>query len=47
MTRSHRSIHRLLWPILALVIGLGFTMALYLRPPPSPAAPPAAEEPRQ
>jgi hypothetical protein len=41
MTRSHRFVHRLLWPALAVVIGLGVTMALVLRPPPDP--PPAAE----
>jgi hypothetical protein len=34
MTRIHRSIHRALWPVLALVVALGFGMALYLRPPP-------------
>lgn len=33
MTRKHRSIHRVLWLILALAIGVGFAMALYLRPP--------------
>jgi hypothetical protein len=41
MTRSHRFIHRLLWPALAILAGLGVTMALTLRPPPDP--PPAAE----
>jgi hypothetical protein len=43
MTRSHRFAHRLLWPVLAIVIALGFTMALALRPPPEP--PPAAAGP--
>jgi hypothetical protein len=39
MTRGHRAFHRILWPVLALVIALGFTMALVLRPPPEmPAA---------
>ncbi len=33
MTRKHRSVHRLLWPALALTLALGFAMALYLRPP--------------
>jgi hypothetical protein len=47
MTRSHRTVHRLLWPVLALAIGLGFVMALYLRPPPEIPAPPAAEEPHR
>ncbi len=38
MTRTHRALHRLIWPALALLIGLGFGMALYLRPPPDAAA---------
>ena len=42
MTRSHRFIHRLLWPALAVVVALGLTMALVLRPPPDP--PPACRE---
>ncbi len=42
MTRSHRSAHRLIWPLLALLVGLGFAMALVLRPPPD-EPPPAAE----
>jgi len=37
MTRSHRSVHRIIWPALALLVALGFTMALVLRPPPEPA----------
>lgn len=37
MTRKHRSVHRLLWPGLALIVAFGFTMALALRPPPEPA----------
>jgi hypothetical protein len=41
MTRGHRKIHRLLWPVLAVLIALGFTMALVKRP--SPEAPPQAE----
>jgi hypothetical protein len=47
MTRSHRLAHRLLWPTLALAVGLGFAMALYLRTPPEAPAPPATEEPRR
>jgi len=46
MTRAQRSLHRVLWPALALVVGLGFAMALYLRPPPENPAPAVAEEPR-
>jgi len=40
MTRSHRLAHRLIWPVLAVAIGLGVVMALALRPLPDP--PPAA-----
>jgi hypothetical protein len=36
MRRAHRSVHRSLWPILALVVGLGVAMALVLRAPPPP-----------
>jgi hypothetical protein len=46
MRRSHRSAHRALWPVLALAVALGFTMALWLRPPPDPPAPPVAAEVR-
>jgi hypothetical protein len=42
MTRQHRSLHRLLWPILALVVAVGFVLALWLRPPPEGAAARAA-----
>jgi hypothetical protein len=42
VTRSHRHIHRLLWPVLALLVMLGTIMALTLRPPPEP--PPVAQE---
>jgi hypothetical protein len=45
MKRSHRTAHRLLWPLLALLVGLGVTMALLLRAPPPP--PPAAIESQQ
>jgi hypothetical protein len=38
MTRSHRLIHRVLWPALALAVALSFTSALMLRPPPEPPA---------
>src|SRR5262249_1258535 len=46
MTRSHRSVHRALWPVLALAVALGFAMALTLRPPPNVEAPAAAGEVR-
>ena len=42
MTRGHRTVHRLLWPTLAVIVALGFTMALVLRPP---LEPPAQSEP--
>jgi hypothetical protein len=34
MTRTHRSLHRIVWPILALVVAAGFALALWLRPAP-------------
>ena len=34
MTRTHRSLHRVLWPVLALIVAIGFVLALWLRPPP-------------
>lgn len=34
MTRAHRSLHRVLWPILAIAVAVGLTLALWLRPPP-------------
>ena len=34
MTRTHRTLHRIVWPILAALLALGFTLALWLRPPP-------------
>jgi hypothetical protein len=44
MTRSHRSVHRALWPVLALAVALGLAMALVLRPPPDVQAPQAMEQ---
>ena len=38
MTRGHRTFHRMLWPALAIVVALGFTLALVKRPPPEPPA---------
>jgi hypothetical protein len=43
MTRRHRAFHRMLWPALAVIVALGFTMALVLRPPPEQPEAPAAE----
>jgi hypothetical protein len=45
MTRGHRNFHRMLWPVLALIVALGFTMALVMRPPPEQPGAPAAGEP--
>jgi len=45
MTRIHRLAHRALWPVLVLLVGFGFALALHLRPPPE-APPAAAEAPR-
>jgi hypothetical protein len=36
MTRAHRLVHRIAWPVLALLVAFGFFMALHLRPPPDP-----------
>jgi hypothetical protein len=44
MRRSQRSVHRALWPILALAVALGLTLALALRPPPDVEALQAAAE---
>jgi len=41
VTRAHRIAHRALWPVLAVLVGLGFAAALHLRPPPD--APPFPE----
>jgi hypothetical protein len=47
MTEGHRAAHRFIWPVLAILVALGFTMALVKRPPPEQPTPPAAEEPRK
>ena len=43
MTRKHRSVHRMLWPALALTIAVALAAALYLRPPAPVEMPSAAE----
>ena len=43
MRRPHRKAHRLIWPVLALVVAFGFVMALVLRAPAEPLAPPPTE----
>ena len=46
MTRGHRIVHRMLWPVLAAIVAFGVIMALLLRPPPEqPEAPPTQSEP--
>jgi len=34
MRRGHRSVHRVLWPVLAMLVLLGLAAALWLRPEP-------------
>jgi cytochrome c oxidase assembly factor CtaG len=34
MRRGHRSVHRVLWPVLAMLVILGLAAALWLRPEP-------------
>jgi hypothetical protein len=44
MRRAHRTVHRALWPVLAVLVMLGLATALWLRPPPKVEPPaPAAE----
>jgi hypothetical protein len=43
MTRAHRSLHHIVWPILAVLVALGVVLALWLRPPPKEAAVPAIQ----
>jgi hypothetical protein len=47
MTRKHRLAHRVIWPVLALVVCFGLAMALVLRAPPPAENPPAAPELRK
>jgi hypothetical protein len=39
MRRGHRSVHRAIWPVLALAVGIGLFMALMLRKAPGSEAP--------
>jgi hypothetical protein len=41
MTRTHRALHRIVWPIIAVLAAIGVLLALWLRPPPDQAAAPA------
>jgi hypothetical protein len=47
MRRAHRTVHRALWPVLAVLVMFGVAMALWLRPPPEVDAPAATEETQQ
>jgi len=47
MTRAHRSLHRIVWPILALLVALGVALALWRRPPPEHAGPVPAPASRE
>ena len=43
MRRTHRAVHRRLWPALAAAVGAALVLALVLRPPPENAVPAPAE----
>ncbi len=43
MTRTHRALHRIVWPIIAILAALGVALALAWRPPPDHAAVPAIQ----
>lgn len=45
MRRSQRAFHRVVWPLLALAVALGFTLALVLRPPPDQPSATEVEHP--
>jgi hypothetical protein len=47
MTRAHRFVHRLVWPVLALATLFGLVMALALRPPPEKPVPDEPTETRR
>jgi hypothetical protein len=44
MRRAHRNAHRMLWPVLAVLVGLAFAMSLVMRAPPPAPEPPAVVE---
>jgi hypothetical protein len=47
MRRAHRTVHRALWPVLAVLVMLGLAAALWLRPPPKVEPPAPAAESRK
>jgi hypothetical protein len=44
MRRAHRNVHRMIWPALAVLVGIALAMSLVMRAPPPAAGPPAAAE---
>ncbi|HKY88222.1 MAG TPA: hypothetical protein VJL90_15800 [Pseudorhodoplanes sp.] len=44
MTRTHRAWHRVIWIVLAIVVGTGLVLALALRPAPATIAAPTTLE---
>lgn len=38
MTRQHRTAHRWIWPVIAVIVGALFVAALVMRPPPAQSA---------
>jgi hypothetical protein len=34
MRRTHRTLHRWIWPLLGIAVAVGIVLALYLREPP-------------
>jgi hypothetical protein len=43
MTRAQRALHAGIWPLLAVLVAIGFATALYFRAP----APPESETPTE
>ena len=47
MRRAHRTVHRVLWPVLAVLVMFAVSVALVLRPPPKAEPTEATEESEQ
>lgn len=47
MTRTHRAWHRIIWIVLAVVLGAGFLLALTWRPAPAAVVFSVAQDARQ